>query len=148
MTPSEDSLAEEDRWTDRPSAPLRERGRRDGAHHCSARKGFGASVRAGHCRSCNPAAFQKAPISARSVISKFLPLVQSNFLKLFFKRSTEKHECSVFLLSGGSKSPNPAFFFKNLMASHKSHRLAGPPAPVIFECDTSDVTSVICKMWG
>ena len=118
----EDNLVgREDRWTDRPCAPLREGGQRDGPHDRSAGKRFGASVRAGHRRSCNPAAFQKAPISAHSVISKFLPPVQSNFFEpSWLQRSTEKQERSGFLLSGGSKSPKPAFFFKNPMAFHLS----------------------------
>lgn len=79
------------------------------------RKGFGASVWAGHRHSCNPAAFPKAPISARSVISKFLPPVQSNFSKPSCLQSVEKHECSEFLLLGGSKSPKPAYSLKDLM---------------------------------
>ena len=54
---------------DRPPAPLREGGQRDGPCDRWAGKGSGA----GHCCSCNPAAVQKSPISARSVISKFLP---------------------------------------------------------------------------
>lgn len=119
----EDNLVErEDRWMDRPCAPLQEGGWRDGAHNRSAGKGFGASVRARHRHSRNPAAFQETPISAHSVISKSLPPIQSNFfMPSWLQRSTEKHECSGFPLSRGSKeSPKPTFFFKNLIAFHLS----------------------------
>ena len=100
--------------------PLWEDEWRDGPHDRSAGKGFGALVRAEDLHTCNPAAFQEAPIPAHYVISKSLPLTQSNFFKLSgLQRSTGKEEHSGFLLSGGSKSPKPAFFFKNLMAFHR-----------------------------
>lgn len=126
-----------------PSAP---RGMEEWTHRLLCRKRFGASVRAGHSHSCNPAAFPRAPISARSVISKFLPPVQSNFSKPSCLQSVEKHECSEFLLLAGSKCPKLASFLKDLIAFHIS--------PIVWqqwmisECATSAVTSVLCQMWG
>lgn len=100
--------------------PPAARGMEEWTHRLLYRKGFGASLWAGHRHSCNPAAFPKAPVSARSVISKFLPPVQSNFSKPSCLQSVEKHECSEFLLLGGSKSPKPAFSLKDLIPFHRS----------------------------
>lgn len=100
--------------------PSAARGMEEWTHRLLYRKGFGASLWAGHHHSYNPAAFPKAPVSARSVISKFLPPVQSNFSKPSCLQSVEKHECSEFLLLGGSKSPKPAFSLKNLIPFHRS----------------------------
>lgn len=111
---SEGIVEREGRWTDRSCAPQQQGGTEE-TLRLLCRKGFGASVWAGHRHSCNPAAFPKAPISARSVISKFLPPVQSNFSKPSCLQSVEKHECSEFLLLGGSKSPKPAYSLKDLM---------------------------------
>lgn len=105
--------------------PSAARGTEEWTHRLLCRKGFGASVWTGHRHSCNPAAFPKAPISARSVISKFLPPVQSNFSKPSCLQSVEKHECSEFLLLGGSKSPKPAYSLKRSYSfSYRSYCLA------------------------
>lgn len=126
--------------------PSAARGTEEWTHPRLCRKRFGASVWDGHRHSCNPAAFPKAPISACSVISKFLPPVQSNFSKPSCLQSVEKHECSEFLLLGGSKSPKPAYSIKDLMVFQINSVVW--QQWMISECATSAVTSVICKMWG
>lgn len=96
-------------WMDRPCTPLWEGGWSDGPH--AAVKRFEGSAWAGHCHSCNPAAFQKAPISACSVMSKSLPPVQSTVFLALMVAEQRRHGCSGF---GCSESPKPAFVFGNL----------------------------------